>query len=82
LQDYERSMIEGFSGQLPNSHCSRTARAIITARVPNRRRGRTCLLRIVRQRLTRVALTIDCRRFDENGDCGAGGEAEGAVAKN
>jgi hypothetical protein len=62
--------------------CLNTARTVITARIPYRRRHRTRLLTGPRHRLTRFLLTIQCRRFDKHWDGSAGSEAKGAVAEN
>lgn len=58
-----------------------TARTVIAARVANRRRNRTRLLRLPRHRLGRFAIH-NRRLLDQHGDSGAGREPKRAMAED
>lgn len=46
-----------------------TAGAIVAARVPDRRRCSTCLLRAVGESRIRLVGAVDGGRLDKDGDC-------------
>jgi hypothetical protein len=79
---YLISSIYRTSTSCANNARSRTARAVIAARVTDSRRHSTCLLRCVRKRSRRRRWSIDCRCLDQNRDSSSSRKTELTVTEN
>jgi hypothetical protein len=79
---YLISSIYRTSTSCANNARSRTARAVIAARVTDSRRYRTRLLRCVWKRSCRRRWSIDCRCLDQNRDSSSSRKTELTVTEN
>ena len=79
---YLISSIYRTSTSCANNARSRTARAVIAARVTDSRRQSTRLLRCVRKRSCRRRWSIDCRCLDQNRDSSSSRKTELTVTEN